>query len=104
MSEQINSILGRLDKLEKAVFNKSTGKKTKSTNNYAGPSGGVALLVEKGFFSKKQTTNQVFLEMQKNDYHYRLSAVQTALNRMAVKNGPLVTFRESGKKVYVIRK
>ncbi|HEX3095983.1 MAG TPA: hypothetical protein VHQ20_02590 [Patescibacteria group bacterium] len=104
MSKEINSILIRLSKLEQAVFSQAIAKKVKSKKDYTGPSGGLAMLAEKGFFSKKRTTAEAFAEMQKNDYHYRLSVVQTALNRMSVKNGKLTTFREAGKKVYVIRK
>ena len=42
-------------------------------------------------------------ELAKNEYFYRIQVVQTALNRLSKRNGPLAAFKQDGKKVYVNR-
>lgn len=105
MTQDLKDIIKRLDKLESVVFTKTNSPiKTKTNTKLAGPSGGVNFLTSKGYFSKKRTTSEVMAELANHDYHYRMAAIQTALNRAATKRGPLTSFKEAGKKVYVIRK
>ncbi|MFZ3012039.1 MAG: hypothetical protein WA060_03550 [Minisyncoccia bacterium] len=111
MSDKINkeiiNILKRLDRLETFVFPK--GKKkvvtpASSSINFTGTKGGVLFLVSKNYFSKKHTAREVLEELAKNDYHYKISVVQTTLNRLSDKKGFLTALEESGQKVYVKRK
>lgn len=101
----IREILSRLARLEKAVF----GKKEKQApglkkQDFTGPSGGVRLLVSKDFFKLKRNLGEVRKELAKNDYHYGAAQVQTALNRLSTRKGPLASSTEGGKKFYVKRK
>lgn len=102
----IKSVLARLDKLEKAVF--GSGKKkvvVKKQEDFSGPKGGVLFLLTKGFLNKRKTASEVHAELQKNDYHYQLKVVRTALDRMSKgRNGLLTSLLHSGKKVYAKRK
>ena len=99
------SIESRLLRLEKVVFgkDKQISKPTKAESS-AGPSGGVKLLISQGFFSKRRSLADVREAMAKNDFYYRTSAIQTALNRLSTRTAPLTASSEGGKKVYVRRK
>jgi hypothetical protein len=103
MMQPIDKIVKRLEKLEKAVFGNG-GKAPKAQGNFKGIAGGIRLLQSKLFFTKKHTAVGVKTELEKHGYNYQIAAVQTALNRASVKNGPLTAFRENGVKVYVVRK
>lgn len=72
--------------------------------NYAGPKGGILLLVKKGFLKSKNTASVVKNELEKEGYVYKIQVVQTALNRLSSSKGPLVKIDENGKKTYVERK
>lgn len=99
------SILTRLDRLEKAVFQSGKNKAVaKKQGNFSGPKGGILLLISKGFLNKRKTAPEVRDELEKNNYDYRIQVVQTALNRLTKNKGPLTTLTVSGKKVYVKRK
>ena|ERR1035438_1890625 len=102
----IDEIGKRLEKLEKAVFGNGAkaSKIPKDEANFKGIAGGVRFLQAKSLFLKKRTAAQVKTELEQHGYHYPIAAVQTALNRASVKNGPLTAFRENGVKVYVVRK
>lgn len=101
----IQKVLIRIEKLEKAVFAKEKLKPSpKARSGFAGPKGGVMALMSRDFFKKKKTAPETKTEMAKHDYHYTIQSIQTALNRLSTKDGPLVSFTEGGKKVYVQRK
>ena len=103
----LNTIDQRLARLEKAVFGQKKGKSTTrpaARKNFEGPSGGVRFLVSQGFFRTKRGLADVRAALTKNDYHYVAPVVQTALNRQSTRTGPLATFKEGGKKMYVNRK
>ena len=106
--EQIKNIFERLDKLEKEVFS-STEKRTSKTKadksqNFSGTKGGLLLLVSKNYFNQRRSAPEAKAELGKNNYHYSIQVVQTALNRLSTGNGELVAMKESGKKTYVKRK
>jgi len=101
----INEILKRLGRLEKAVFTSGAKKAVKPENEqFAGPSGGIKLLISNGFFKAKRNLAQVKDALAKEDYHYTSAPVQTALNRLSIRTGPLAASKEGGNKVYVKRK
>lgn len=108
--EKINKqILARIKRLEQAVFaKKKVVKNLNSTiqgnKSFKGAKGGCELLIDKNFFSKKRTAYQVREKLVSLDYHYSIQVVQTTLNRLSTKTGPLLSFKESGNKYYVIRK
>jgi len=106
--EEINKqIFERIERLEKAVFSKQ--KKTvkfplKEEKNFRGATGGLRLLISKGFFNSKKTFAEIKKELANQDYHYSDQAIQTPLNNFSKSGGPLVGFKEGGKKVYAKRK
>lgn len=108
-SKQIADIVRRLEKLEDAVFSKpkakvNLGNNKTSDTSFTGPSGGLKLLISDKFFAKKRALAETRDELEKRGYHYSLQAVQTALSRLSKSSGPLVSFKEDGRKVYAKRK
>lgn len=77
---------------------------TPKEDNYSGPSGGIRLLLDKGFFENKKGFSSIREELKSNNYHYPRQSVNSALTRLSIKSGPLVVLRESGRKIYVERK
>lgn len=108
MNQAIRTLEQRIARLEEVVFGqKRKGKTTTrpaAEKKFEGPSGGVRLLVSKGFFWTKRGLADVRAALTKNDYHYAAPVVQTALNRQSTRTGSLATFKEGGKKMYVNRK
>ena len=105
--EEINKqIFERLEKLEKTVFceGRNVEKGHKKIRNFSGAKGGIMLLISQNFFNKKRNAPEVKTELIKHNYHYSIQVVQTALNRFSKPAGPLVAFKEGGKKVYAKRK
>jgi hypothetical protein len=104
--ENIKSILKRIEKLENEIFGDSGANisKIKNKNRYTGPTGGIRLLIMKSYFKAKRSLGDVRSKLAENDYHYSIQAVQTGLNRLSKPGGPLVAFKERGKKVYAKRK
>lgn len=101
----IQGILARLDSLEKAVLDKKKKRIPSSgAQDFSGPSGGVRLLISRGFFKTKRNLGDVRNELAKNEYHYGAAQIQTALNRLSSRTGPLAASKQSGKKSYVKRK
>jgi hypothetical protein len=105
MSE-LAQILERLERLEAVVFHErpSADEPTQSEQNHSGLAGGIRFLVGQDFSSCKRTAPETRDELATHGYHYTIAAIQTALNRVAVKSGPLTAFTEGGKKIYVRRK
>jgi hypothetical protein len=99
----LKSIGSRVERLEKAVFG-GEGKKAKRPDRFTGAAGGTRFLLSKGFFKQARTAPAVKAELDKNGYVYRISVVQTGLNRLSGRSGLLVAFKKDGKKVYVERK
>ena len=98
-------IFERLEKLEKIIFSdKKQIVIQKGKQNFKGATGGLRLLTSKGFFDKKQTFGAIKGRLAGEDYHYSDQAIQTPLNNLSKAGGPLVGFKENGKKVYAKRK
>jgi len=104
----IKSFLTRLEKLEQKVFGTSNPSKphvtSKKTDEFVGITGGVRFLNAHGFLDKKRSLSDIREELQKHGYHSSIQAVQTSLNRLSKTGGPLIAFKENGKKVYAKRK
>jgi hypothetical protein len=98
----LSGLLRRVVKLERAVFrNRET---LIAKQNFSGATGGLRLLVSKGFFDRRRFFTEVEAELRKQGYHYSKQAIQTPLNRLSAPSGPLVSLKEKGKKVYAKRK
>lgn len=105
MTRKSLTIEQRLDRLERAIFSTKRERKPKSVStDFTGPSGGARLLISQGFFKSKRSVADVRKAFEKNDYHYLGAVIQTTLNRLSTRTGPLASFKEGGKKVYVKRK
>ncbi len=101
-NHSLNDILRRVEKLERAVFGNRDRKPAK--HDFKGATGGLRLLVSKGFFDRKRFFSEIETELQRQGYHYSKQAVQTPLNRLSKSGGLLVGLKEKGKKVYAKRK
>jgi len=99
----LSKLIQRIEKLEKAVFGKGSAK-VESRTDFGGATGGLRLLLSKGFFDRKRHFHEIETELQNRGYHYSKQAVQTPLNRLSRADGPLVGFKQKGKKVYAKRK
>lgn len=107
IDKEIINLIKRVEKLEATVFASSTKKfvsRSKKELNYEGPTGGIKILIDKGFFNTKRTLAEIRAKMAENSYHYSIQAAQTALNRLSKLTGPIVALKEGGKKAYVKRK
>src|SRR5580692_6888972 len=91
---ELDEIRSRISRLEAAVFKSAEAKPSFEAKTFSGPSGGVRLLAEQDFFSTKRSLAEVRAALDKAGYQYGAAQVQTALNRMAVRNGPLVAHIE----------
>src|SRR3989344_3012281 len=105
MSKDINrvieDILERLQKIESKINVEKKPKTTKVTmEKFSGAKGGALLLISKGFFSKKRMISEAKAEFDKLEYFYSSQVIQTALNRLSGKKGPLIVTEQKGKKVY----
>ena len=95
----------RLIRLENVVFgSKRARDREPSPNDFAGLKGGLHFLISRGFFKTKKGLAPTKQALGKHGYHYSAAAIQTTLNRLSVRAGPLAAFKEAGKKVYVRRK
>jgi hypothetical protein len=103
-------LVGRIVALERAVFGggtKPTAKlveSKKSKDDFSGATGGLRLILSKGFFDSRRKFSEIEAELKKQGYHYSKQAIQTPLNRLSTKGGSLVGLKEQGRKVYVKRK
>ena len=107
MTESLQNIISRLEKLEEAVFTHKPnpdGAVIVSHKKFSGPKGGILMLIEENFFQTPQPVSDVKSSLEKNGYHYSIQAVQTALNRLSNLKGPLNTLKSGKKKTYVKRK
>lgn len=104
--EEINkNIYARLEKVEALLGGEKYTKVIEGkVQNFSGAKGGALLLISKGFFSKKRNAPEIKAELDKLEYFYNIQVVQTALNRLSGKKGPLIAMGGKGKKVYVKRK
>lgn len=104
--EEINKdIYARLEKIEAVLGGKKHAKTEENKGgNFSGAKGGILLLISKGFFTKKRNAPEVKAELDKLEYFYNIQVVQTTLNRLSGKTGPMIAINDAGKKVYVKRK
>lgn len=101
----VRDLQSRVEKLERAVFVKNRKLLGNAEQqNFKGATGGLRLLMTKGFFDRKRTFREITGALADHHYHYSKQAVQTPLNKLSKPGGPLVGFKEKGKKVYAKRK
>lgn len=99
-------IIRRLEKLEKAVFGDGAKKKVtdKRSRSNSGPSGGIRLLIDEGFFSSARSLMETCAALKQKKYHYSNIVVSNALRRLAKIRGPLVVIKSVKPHTYVERK
>ena len=102
----IKQLASRIERLEREVFGrgKKVIQKTDAAPSFRGATGGVRLLISKNCFSGKKTFGEVRKALEGNGYYSSAQAVQMALTGLSGRKGPLVSLKEDGKKVYVVRK
>jgi hypothetical protein len=106
---EFKKLAARVEKLERATFGtgKPAGRKSApatATDDFTGATGGIRLLLSKGFFKTKRLFPEVTSELKAEGYLYSKQAFQAALTRLSSRPGPLATLRENGNKVYAERK
>lgn len=98
----------RIHELEKSILTHDSGHKSKKVsigeNKYTGPTGGVRMLLDNGFFKIKRSLSDVRKNLSDNGYYYSRQAVHEALKILSGKTGPLVSLKEGKGKLYVERK
>ena len=103
----IQDLIARVETLERAILGQKK-EQTKAKNvkdqHFSGATGGLRLLISKGFFDHKRAFSEIEAELLKHGYTYSKQAIQTPLNRLSKTGGTLVGFKEKGKKVYAKRK
>jgi len=105
IKKDIQAISKRLERLEKVILsNGSARSQLKKNEDFAGATGGIRFLISEGFLEVKRSLSEIRGALEKNGYNYSIQAAQSALNRLSKAVGPLVSLKESGKKVYVKRK
>lgn len=102
--KELKEILERLSRLEDTVFSVKRKSVKNENEDFSGATGGMRFLKSEGFFKTKRALGEVRNELAKHDYHYSIHAVQAGINRLSKASGPLVAFKEGGKKVYAERK
>lgn len=106
-SELLQAIIARIKKLEAAVFGdkrRNRPMRPSVKNSFAGPTGGVRLLLDEGFFKQKRSVDEVHQNLEKKSYLYNKDVVRNSLNRMSSTDGPLVAIKRNGGKLYAVRK
>lgn len=103
IEKTLNDLLLRVKKLEQATFGRQEAR-TAAPKDFKGATGGLRFLISKGFFDQKRVFSQIEMELEKRGYHYSKQAIQTPLNNLSKKGGPLVGFKMKGKKAYAKRK
>ena len=78
--KNIQNLIARIEKLERAVFRqekeKNKGKDVKD-QHFSGATGGLRLLISKGFFDRKRAFSEIEAELLKHGYNYSKQAIQT---------------------------
>jgi hypothetical protein len=97
-------LLARVEALERAVFATKPRRHPARQEEFKGATGGLRLLLSKGFFDRRRRFSEIESELNKQGYHYSKQAIQTPLNRMSRQSGQLVGLKEHGHKIYVKRK
>lgn len=101
----IKEIIRRIERLEAAVFaSAKLAKSKRELSKHKGATGGIRLLIDEGFFSKKRSFGDICDAAATRGYHYSRQAFHEALTRLATKEKSLVMLTEGGKKVYAIRR
>ncbi len=107
MNEQ--EIIQRFEIIEKRLNNlegkPNKIKKEKAKDKFSGLSGGIKLLIEKGFLNKPKFVAEVFDELKKENYHYPKKSVEKLLSiDFRSKQKVLNRINENKKWKYVLRK
>jgi len=101
----IKAIEKRLGRLEDAVFGKKIRPAPKAKAvSFSGATGGVRLLISKGFFNSKKVLGEVREALTKDGYHSCRQTVDMAIKGLTSRTGPLIVLKEGGRNVYVRRK
>lgn len=108
IESELKKLAARLDKVEGLLLSPRRTKQrlepSRVKDNHAGATGGIRLLVSKGYFRSKRKFPEIIAELKKQGYLYSKQAFQDALTRLSRRGGPLTSIRESGIKVYAQRK
>lgn len=103
MADKVDQLEKRIARLEAAVFNVKKSLPLKG-EEFKGPSGGIKLLIKKGFFNSRKNLGDVRKKLEEINFVYNAQSVDNALTRLAISSGPLVVLKDRGKKVYCVRK
>lgn len=83
---------------------RSKAVKGKNDEDYSGATGGIRLLISKGFFKQRRQFAEIKSTLQADGYLYSKQAFQNAVARLAKVGGPLTAIKQGKNKVYAERK
>lgn len=104
LERRIEQLEARVAALEGRHESGKNSQLNPAKKTYAGPRGGVRLLINQDFFITKRRLGEVREQLVDNGYHYARQSVHEALTALAKPNGPLVALKDGAGKAYVNRK
>lgn len=106
VEQKIAQIEERVNVLERAVFDRGDRFVAPSAGvrNKSGPTRAITELVANSYFSGKRTLGDVRAALEEKGYFYSAQAVDISLSRLSRRDGPLVSLRVAGRKVYAERR
>lgn len=102
IQKQFEIIDSRLAKIEDAVFDQKTERK--SPKKYDGVKGGINFLIDNGFFEKLVSVKEIKEELKKEGYIYSIEIVDRSIRREFHKKKILAREKEGKVWKYTLRK
>ena len=104
-----NALLRIEQKLDKGPQKNNSSRQKSApedsvSDDFGGATGGIRLLVSKGFFKQRRAMGEVIAALNGEGYLYSKQAFQIAVTRLSRPGGPLTAVKQGKKKVYADRK
>lgn len=105
IKDKFSKLEKRIDMLEKIILKNKIKNETKISKKHGGPTGGIQLLIDDGFFNKPVLVTEVNAELQREGYFYTIQSVDTIMRRDFVKRKRILNrVQIDGIWQYVLRK
>ena len=104
-ASKIKELESRLAKVERAVFPKPRGTKSRAMDGkYDGLTGGVQLLIDGGFFKQPVIVTQVQEELEREGYFWPIESTIVVLGKFVNEKKILKSLKDRDVWRYVLRK